>query len=118
MSKDTAYRLGFGIALFTGFVILWLTVGPGLLGIEEEDRANVLYLIVLAVGFFGAIIARFRPRGLAWTAVATALAQTLVGAFALTYPNTAGPLAIVILHGAFVAAFAISALLFRYAARQ
>jgi hypothetical protein len=49
---------------------------------------------------------------------ATALAQALVGAIALTYPNTASPVQIVFLHGLFVALFAGAALLFRYAARE
>jgi hypothetical protein len=117
MNHGTAYRVATGLALGTAFVILFLTVVQGLIGIEDDDPANVMYFGVLAVGFFGAIIARFRPRGLAAALFATALAQAVVGAIALTYPNTASPTAIVILHGIFVALFAGSGLLFRYAGR-
>jgi hypothetical protein len=118
MNKDTAYRFAAGIALLTAFVILFLTVNLGLVGIEDDDRANVLYFGVLATGFFGAIIARFQTRGLAYAMFAMALAQALVGAFALTYPNTASPSAIAILHGVFVALFLSSGFLFKYAARM
>jgi hypothetical protein len=47
----------------------------------------------------------------------TALAQAVVGAIALTLPNTASQLQIVILHGLLVALLAGAALLFRHAAR-
>ena len=105
-------------ALIAAFLIVWLNAAAGLIGIEDDDPANLLYVGVLAIGFLGAIIARLQPSGLARTLFATALAQALVGAIALTLPNTASPVQIVILHGAFVALFAAAALLFRHAARK
>ena len=118
MQSSTAYRLAFGLALAAAFLIVWLNVAAGLIGIEDDDHANLLYVGVLAIGFIGAITARLQPRGLARALFATALAQALVGAIALTYPNTASPVQIVFLHGLFVALFAGAALLFRYAARE
>ena len=118
LQSNTAYRLAVSLALVTAFVILWLNAAAGLIGIEDDDPANLLYVGVLAIGFIGAIIARLQPRGLAYALFATALAQALVGAIALKLPNTASSMQIVILHGAFVALFAGAALLFRYAARQ
>ncbi|MBI4503237.1 MAG: hypothetical protein HY700_19035 [Gemmatimonadetes bacterium] len=118
LQTDTAYRLAAGLALTAAFLILWTNAAAGLLGIEDDDPANLLYGGVLAIGFCGAIIARFRPRGLARTLFATALAQALVGAFALNYPNTASPVMIVLLHGLLVALFAGAGGLFRYAARE
>lgn len=50
--------------------------------------------------------------------LATAVAQAVVGAIALNYPNTASPVQIVLLHGVFVALFLGAALLFRSAARE
>lgn len=114
----TAYRIAAGLALAAAFLIVWMNAAAGLLGIEDDDPANLLYGGVLAIGFLGAIAARFQPGGLARALFFTALAQALVGAFALNYPNTAGPVQIVILHGLFVALFAGAALLFRYAARE
>jgi hypothetical protein len=118
LQGSTAYRLAAGLALAAAFLIVWLNVAAGLIGIEDDDPANLMYVGVLAIGFIGAITARFEPRGLARALFATALAQALVGAIALTYPNTASPVQIVFLHGLFVALFAGAALLFRYAARE
>ena len=118
LQSNTAYRLTVSLVLVTAFVIVWLNAAAGLIGIEDDDPANLLYVGVLAIGFIGAIIARFQPRGLARALFATALAQALVGAIALKLPNTASSVQIVILHGVFVALFAGAAFLFRYAARK
>jgi hypothetical protein len=115
--SNTAYRVAFGLALAAGFVIVWLNVAAGLIGIEDDDPANLLYVGVLAIGAIGAIASRFKPRGLARASFATAFALAVVGAIALTLPNTAGPLQIVILHAVLVALFAGAGLLFRHAAR-
>jgi hypothetical protein len=112
-----AYPLAFAIGVVTGLVIVWMNVAAGLIGIEDDDPTNLLYVAVLGVGFVGAIVARFQPRGLARAAFATALAQAIVGVIAVRLPNTAGVVAIVLLHSAFVAAFITSGLLFRHAAR-
>lgn len=116
--SNTAYRIAAGLALVAAFLIVWLNAAAGLIGIEDDDPANVLYVEVLAIGSIGAIVARFQPRGLARALFATALAQALVGAIALKFPNTASSVQIVLLHGLFVALFAGAALLFRYAARE
>lgn len=118
LQRNTAYRLAVSLALVTAFVIVWLNAAAGLIGMEDDDPANLLYVGVLVIGFIGALIARFHPRGLAHALSATALAQALVGAIALRLPNTASSVQIVILHGVFVALFAGAALLFRYAARK
>jgi len=118
LQPNTAYRFAVGLAVTAAFLIVWMNAAAGLIGIEDDDPANLLYVAVLAIGFFGAIIARFQPRGLARALFATALAQALVGAIALKLPNTASPTQIVILHSAFVAMFAGAALLFRYAAER
>ena len=118
LQSNTAYRLAVGLALTAAFLIIWLNAAAGLIGIEDDDPANLLYVGVLAIGSIGAIIARFQPRGLARALFATALAQMLVGGIALKLPNTAGSVQIVIVHGLFIALFAGAALLLRYAARQ
>lgn len=118
LHSNTAYRLAFGLALTAAFLIVWLNAAAGLIGIEDDDPANLLYVGVLAIGFIGALIARFRPRGMARALFATALAQALVGAIALVLPNTASFLQIVTLHAVLVALFLGAALLFRYAAHK
>jgi hypothetical protein len=75
-----------------------------------------MYIGVLAVGFIGAIIARFQPHGMARTLFATALAQALVAVIALIAKlgsPLSGPGEILILNGFFIALWVGSALLFR-----
>ena len=79
-----------------------------------------MYLGVNAVGLVGAGIARFRPRGMARALFATAIAQASFGAYAVQAGlgrPWSGPLELLLLNGFFVALFALSARLFRRAAR-
>ena len=117
MHTRTAYRVAAGLALTAAFLIVWLNAAAGLIGIEDDDPANVLYFGVLAIGLMGAVVARLQPRGLALALLATALAQAVVGVIALESPNTASPAQIVSLHGVLVAMFAGAAWLFRHAAQ-
>jgi hypothetical protein len=119
MNKDkTTYRLAVGVALAAAFLLVWLSLGVGIIG-RDGDPANVMYFGVLAVGIIGALIARFRPRGMARALFATALAQTSVAGIALGaglgYPWS-GPLELIALNGFFIALFVGSAWLFRRAA--
>lgn len=113
------YRAAAGVALAAALILAWLSLGVGIIG-RDGDPANLMYFGVLAVGIIGALVARFRPRGMARALVATALAQASVAAFALIaglgYPWS-GPLELSALNGFFVAMFVGSAWLFRRAAR-
>jgi hypothetical protein len=113
------YRAAVGVAVGAAFLLTWVNLAVGIIG-EPDERANVLYLGVPAVGIIGAVIARLEPRGMARALVATALAQALIAVIALILgwgaPGT-GPLEIVALNGMFVALFAGAAWLFHLAAR-
>ncbi len=120
MTGNTAYRAAVGVALAAAFLLVWVNGAVGIIGSEDND-ANLMYFGVLAVGIIGAIIARFQPRGMARTLLATALAQALVAAIALIAGlGSTGwiwPRDILILTGFFAALWLISAWLFRKAAR-
>jgi CHASE2 domain-containing sensor protein len=106
------------VALGAAFLLVWLSLGVGIIG-ADGDRANLMYFGVLAVGILGALIARFRPQGMARALVATALAQALVAVIALVLglgDPWSPPAEIVALNGFFIALFAGSAWLFRRAA--
>ncbi len=118
LHSHTAYRVAVGLALTAAFLIVWLNAAAGLIGIKDDDPANLLYVGVLAIGLIGAIVARFQPRGLAHAVFAMVLAMAAVGAIALTLPNTASSAQIALLHGMFVAMLAGAGLLFRRAARE
>ncbi len=120
MESSSAYRSAVGIALATACILVWLSLGVGIIG-KDGDPANLMYFGVLAVGIVGALIARFRPHGMARALFAMALAQALVAAIALIARlglPWSGPAEIVLLNGFFVTMFAGSAWLFRRAARR
>lgn len=116
--NSTAYRSAIGVAIAAAFILAWLSLGVGIIG-RDGDPANLMYFGVLAVGIIGALIARFRPRGMARALFATALAQALVTVIALIAGlglPWSGPAEILGLNGFFIALFVGSAWLFRRAA--
>lgn len=80
--SGTAYRLAVAAALATAFILVWGNLAVGIIGSEDES-ANLMYIGVLGTGLIGALVARFRPRGMARALAATALAQVLVVVVAL-----------------------------------
>jgi hypothetical protein len=118
---DTAYRVAVGLALGSALLLVWIVGAVGLIG-EEGDRADLMYGGVLGVGIAGALLARFRPGGMARVLLAMAGAQALVAVIALIAGKHQAPISSVWellgLNGFFVALFAGSAWLFRRAARR
>jgi hypothetical protein len=76
-ASTAAYRLGVALSLAAGFLLIWLNVAVGLIG-REDNPANLLYAGVLAVAAIGALLARFRPQGLARAMMAAAVTQVAV----------------------------------------
>ena len=112
-----AYRRAVGVALGAVLVLYWLIGAVGIIG-TEGDRADRMYLAVFATGAVGAVLSRFRPRGLARTLVAMAVVQSAVTVVSLAgglVPAYNSPLEIVGLNGFFIVLFAGSAWLFRRA---
>jgi peptidoglycan/LPS O-acetylase OafA/YrhL len=113
------YRWAVAIALATAAMLVWLSLGVGIIG-KDGDPANRMYFGVLAIGIIGAIIARFEPHGMARALFAAALGQAAVTVIAL-YAGLglpySGPAEIVLLNAFFIAAFVTSAVLFKRSAR-
>jgi hypothetical protein len=116
-----AYRAAVGVALAAAFILVWTVGAVGVIG-EDGDPADLMYGGVLAVGIIGAVIARFRPEGMARALLAMALAQALVAVIALIAGKHQAPISSVFeilgLNGFFVALFMGSAGLFRHAAHR
>jgi hypothetical protein len=113
LSDSVAYRAAAGIAIVTGFLTVWVNLAVGMLG-SEQNPANLLFGGVLAIGLIGALVARFRPRGLVRAMQVTAAAQGVMAMYALF-----GGYAEVTLHiGFFVIPWLLSAQLFKKAARE
>ena len=123
VSSNTAYRTGFGLALLAGFLIIWINLAVGIIG-NENNPANLMYGVVLAIGFLGATLVRFKPQGMANVMFITALAQALVPVIAIllfrpaisNVTETAGLLAVIAINAFFVILFVGAGLLFRWAA--
>jgi hypothetical protein len=118
-TRDATYRWAVGIALGAAFLLVWMSLGVGIIG-ADGDPANLMYGGVLAVGILGGCIAQFRPRGMAWAMIATAVAQAAVAAIAIfggLGRPWSGPLELTLLNGFFVVLWVASASLFRRAAR-
>ena len=117
MSSRTAYRTAVAVAVGAA---LFLVLGIGALGVigAEGDRADLMYLGVLGTGILGALVARFRARGMAVTLAATALAQVVVTVIALVagLGGSNPRIEIIGLNGMFIALFLASAWLFQQAA--
>ncbi len=106
------YKAGVGVALVAGFALGWSNMVHVA---DSENPANLLYYSVLVVGAVGVWLARFEARGLTRTLFAMAAMLALI---AVLLPSGAPPeLArnMAIGHGALVALFLASGLLFRHA---
>ena len=117
-TRDAAYRWAAGLALAAAFLLVWLNGAVGVIG-SEGNVVNLLFGGVVAVALAGALVARFRPHGMARAMAAAALAQAVVATGALVAGLTAperDPIEVAVLWG-FVALWAGSAVLFQKASR-
>ena len=113
LTGNKAYRLAVGIALSGAFLLTWVNLAVGIIG-NEGNLANLMFFAVPMVGMVGALIARFKPLGMARALVATAIVQVLVAVIALI----AGWGNAIIFTGFFVLLWLTSAHLFRKAAQE
>ena len=113
MSGNTAYRLGFAIAIVVGLLLVWINLAVCIIG-GEGNAANLVFAGVLLVGAVGALRGRLGAAGMARAMVATGIAQLLAGGYALALGSMEGGM----LSAIFAALWFTSAALFRKAALQ
>lgn len=114
---DVVYRAGVGVAILGALLLTWCNAAVGI----TDSVAEVAYLGVPGVGFVGAVLARFRPEGMAQALFGTAAAQALITVIALVggmVPAHNTTVEILGINGGFVALFVGSAWLFQNAARS
>lgn len=117
----TTYKVAFAIA---AGATLFLVLGIGALGVigVEGDRADMMFLGVLAIGLGGAIVTRLRPEGMFWTTGAMAAATMIVGIIAIIlgkhHAAESSVAEILGLTGMYACLFAVSAWRFRAAVQQ
>jgi len=111
-SRHRAYRAAVAVAVVAGFLMTWANLAVGIIG-DEGNPLNLMFFGVLVVGLVGALVARFKPAGLARTLVAMAVAQMVVAAVTLAVGEMTFVFSLFL-----TAAWLVSAALFRKAARH
>jgi hypothetical protein len=117
-SGNMVYRAAFAVAIGTAAFLFFSNLAVGILGSDDEP-ANVLYVGVIAIAVIGAVLARFRARGMAWAMFATALAQASTIVIALLLGIHQHPESSVLfifgVNGFFMTGWIVAGLLFRWA---
>ncbi|MFZ5390881.1 MAG: hypothetical protein ACOZAJ_01220 [Patescibacteria group bacterium] len=119
-SQKTLYRTAFVIGLVGAFLLFWINGAVGIIG-NEGHPANLMYGVVFLVGLIGSLIARFKPRGMAFTLFTAAFVQILIPIIALfIWPPvvmswTPGLIGVFALNSFFAILFIVSAVLFQRA---
>ena len=117
LSPTLAYRLALTGAIISTLMLIWLSLGVGIIG-SDGDPANRMYLAVVAVALLGSLIARFHARGMARTLFAMAIVQGVIAVIALALGlglPWSGPAELILLNGFFIVAFSSAGYLFRRA---
>lgn len=112
-SESLMFRMGAAVAIGTTFVLVVGNLAVGLIG-SETNPANDWVWAVLAVGVVGALIARFKPRGLSLVMLALAAGQVGLALYADATAQDL-PLRITVV---FVTGWLVAAALFDRAARE
>jgi hypothetical protein len=118
VSNKTFFRLAIGLAIVATLMLIWLSLGVGIIG-QDGDPANLMYFAVVVVGIVGAIVTRLRPVGMKFVLQIMAMMQGIIALIALVAGlglPWSPPLEILGLTLFFIAMFAVSAWLFHRAA--
>lgn len=115
-SSSLIYRFATGLALFSGFFLIWANLAVGIVG-SEDNPANLMYFAVIAVGLTSAFVWGVKPRGMFRTMLSMAVTQVLIAivilALGLYQVPPSSVVKIVGINGLFVTLYAISALLYK-----
>lgn len=119
-SANTAYRTAFGVGLLGAFLLFWVNAAVGIIG-NEGQPANLLYGAVFLVGLIGALVSRFKARGMSITLFIAAIVQMLVpvAAYFIWPPTTTSwspsVFGVFLISGIFALLFLVSGVLFNKA---
>lgn len=111
------YRCAVGLSVATALLLVWINAAVGIIG--EDEWPNLLYLVMLVFGFFGALIFRFQPRGMTLVLFSLAIAQMAVPAIVYVFDSSLmttqppGLVRVLLLNAFFATLWFTSAFLFR-----
>jgi len=111
------YKAAAGVAVTTALFLVWMNLGVGLIG-SEDNPINLAFGGVLLIGVVGAFLSRLEPSGMAKTLGVMALVHALIALYAMLAGlgepvNGAGE--ILTINGVFVVLWIGSAWLFQKA---
>ena len=118
-SGNKWYRGGVAVALATAFLLVWINGAVGIIG-DEDNAANLMFMVVILMAIAGAIAARFEAAGMARAMFVATGAETLITAIVVanrlgaTEPPGFPGVPILVL--GFAGLWGLSGLLFRKAA--
>ncbi len=107
-----SYKVAIGLALVSGLALGWSAMVQTA---DSGHRERLWYLSVLVVGWIGACLARLKVPGLAMTLFAMAAVLALISVVLPSAAPSDMALRMAIGHGASIALFTASGLLFRQA---
>ena len=111
------YRLAVGLSVLTLFLRAWADLAVGVIG-SEDNPANLMYFAMILIGIVGALIVRFRAKGMAMVSFTMAGVQILIPIMALviwTGNFEPGIIQVFAINLFFVLMFLVSAMLFKRA---
>ena len=114
--KSLTYKLALAGSLIGVLLLIWLSIGTGIIG-ADGDKYNMVFALVILIGIVGAIYSRLEANGMAKTLYAMALTQGLIAIIAIVMKcgmPYSPPLELAMLNGFFVVVFTVCAQLFRF----
>ena len=121
VTDNLAYVAGAVVAVGTSFLLIWSNLAVGIIG-DEGNPANLMFFGIILLAAAGAVVARFKARGMAMAMLAAGLAQILAAVATLYWewglmepPGAAGVIGIILF---FAAGWLLSSALFWRAARD
>ncbi len=116
--SNRSFKFAVGIAVISTLLLVWINAAVGIIG--EDEWPNLMYLGIALFGIIGALLSRFRAKGLARTAFIMSAAVILAPIIVLLVakplimenPGIAGVFAI---SAFFSISFALSGILFNKA---
>ncbi len=121
LSSDNTYRAAVALAVVTGLLMVWSNLAVGIIG-NEDNMINVVYFIILMLGFIGAFFVRFQSGGLSRVLGGMILLLAAVASYALLsgmqHMPESSVMEIIGVHMFFITPLSISAILFHQHSKE
>lgn len=111
MSSSWSYRAGAAVGLAAAFFLTWSNAAVGYIG--DDNPYNAIFFLIVVFAFLGALITRYKAKGMALVMLGAGIAHAAAGAIGYPQDPVTGPIT-----AAFTAMWLTSAWLFHTAARE